>query len=408
MNLLQLIRISFKALRHHKGRSVLTILGVVIGIGSIVALLAIGKGAEQKIRSSILSSGTNFIYVSPGWPPNVKHGKQQKTILPLTTKHAKILKKLCTTIQYVSPMSYISAKVKNQGISEVDTMINGCNENYMPIGNCKILKGSFIQQHHVQKVAKVIVLGYEISKTLFKNTNPLGKMVEVNKTMFTIIGVLEKIENPGEFMNRNKECYIPFTTVKKYLKSSFDDIVNGIFVSTKNLDLIPETVRCITKIIRVQHKLLEDDANDFNIFDQHGMLKAAGKASSVFTLFLLIVALISLLIGGIGVMNIMLVSIGERTQEIGIRMAIGATGKTIRNQFLLESLTLCTIGGVFGVMLGIVTPIIASYFTGWITVITPSSIAIAVITMVLVGLIFGYYPAYKASKMNPINALIEQ
>jgi putative ABC transport system permease protein len=407
MNPLQLIGISFRALLHHKGRSLLTILGIIIGIGSIVALLAIGKGAEQKIRSSILSSGTNFIYVSPGWPPNAKHGKQQKTILPITAKHTEILKKLCPTVRHVSPMSYISAKVRNQSISESDTMVNGCSENYMQIGNCKILKGSFIQQHHVQKVAKVIVLGYEISKTLFKNINPLGQMVEVNKTMFTIIGVLEKIENPGEFMNRNKECYLPFTTVKKYLKNSFDDIVNGVFVSSKSLDLIPETVRCITKVMRVQHKLGEDDANDFNVFDQHGMLKAAGKASSVFSIFLLIVALISLLIGGIGVMNIMLVSVGERTQEIGIRMAIGATEKTIRNQFLLESLTLCTIGGVFGVILGIVTPMIASYFTGWITVITPSSIVIAVITMFLVGLIFGYYPAYKASKMNPINALIE-
>lgn len=407
MNFAQLLQISFKSLLHHKGRSLLTALGIIIGIGSIVALLAIGKGAEQKIKSSILNSGTNFIYISPEWPPNITHGKQTKNIQPITATHAKILKQLCPTIQYASPMSYISTTIKNQNINEVDSTVNGCNENYMHIGNCKISKGSFIQQQHVSKVAKVIVLGHEVSQRLFKNTNPLGKNVEINKTMFTVIGVIGKIDTHGSMTDRNKECYIPFTTVKKYLKNSFDDIVNGIFVSTASLSLIPETIRCITKIMRVQHKLDEDDAPDFNIYDQHGMLKAANRASSTFSIFLLIVALISLLIGGIGVMNIMLVSVGERAQEIGIRMAIGANEKIIRKQFLLESLTLCSIGGIFGLILGVITPVIASYFTGWLIIITPESIIIATITMILVGVIFGYYPAYKASKKNPIDALIE-
>jgi putative ABC transport system permease protein len=405
MNTSLLIKTAIKSLLHHKGRSLLTALGIIIGIGSIVALIAIGKGAEKKIQESILASGTNFIYVSPGWPPETKRGKDVKKIYAY---HANILKKLCPTIQNASPMVYHGSKIKSQSSSDCDTQINGCNENGMQISNCKIHSGAFIQKYHVQKASKVIVLCKETATSLFKKVDPIGQMVEIEKTIFKVIGVLDKIETQGAFNDRNKECYIPYTTVKKYLKLSFDDTVNGIFISTKSIDLIPETVRQITKIMRMQHKLEEDDPTDFTIFDQQGMLKAAGKASSTFSLFLLIVALIALLIGGIGVMNIMLVSVGERTQEIGIRMAVGAKQRTIRMQFLIEALTICTGGGVIGLILGMIVPIIASKFTGWYVVIVPSSIMVASLTIILVGLIFGFYPAYKACKLNPVDALIER
>ena len=405
MNTILLIKTATKSLLHHKSRSLLTALGIIIGIGSIVALIAIGKGAEKKIKQSILASGTNFIYVSPGWPPEATHGKRIKEIY---ARHANILKKLCPTIQNASPMVYHDAKIKSQNTAYLDIHINGCNEGGMQISNCKIHSGTFIQKHHVEMASKVIVLCQETAKSLFKKINPIGQMVEIEKTAFKVIGVLDKIESQGSFNDRNKECYIPYTTVKKYLKLSFDDVVNGIFISTKSAELIPETVRHITKIMRMQHKLEENDPTDFTIFDQQGMLKAAGKASSTFSLFLLFVAFISLLIGGIGVMNIMLVSVGERTQEIGIRMAVGANEKTIRMQFLLEALTLCTIGGIIGLILGVIIPIIASKFTGWYVIITPSSIFSAALTIILVALIFGFYPAYKACKLNPIDALIEQ
>lgn len=405
MNTILLLKTANRSLLHHTGRSLLTALGIIIGIGSIVALIAIGKGAEKKIKQSILSSGTNFIYVSPGWPPESIRGKQIKEIY---ARHADILKKLCPAIQNASPMVYHGSKIKSQNSSDFDTHINGCNEDCMQISNCKIHSGTFIQKHHVEKGLKVIVLGQELANSLFKKINPIGQMVEVEKTVFKVIGVLDKIETQGSYNDRNKECYIPCTSVKKYLKLSFDDVVNGIFISTKSPELIPQAVRQITKIMRLQHKLEENDPADFTIFDQQGMLKAATKASSTFSLFLFIVALIALLIGGIGVMNIMLVSVGERMQEIGIRMAIGANPKTIHMQFLLEALTLCTIGGVIGLILGIIIPIIASKFTGWYVIITPSSILTAALTIILVALIFGFYPAYKASKLNPIEALIEQ
>ncbi len=405
MNTILLIKTATKSLLHHKGRSLLTALGIIIGIGSIVALIAIGKGAEKKIKQSILASGTNFIYISPGWPPESKRGKDVKKIYAI---HADILKKLCPTIQNASPMVYHGAKIRSQNSSDFDTHINGCNESGMQISNCKIHSGTFIQKHHVQKASKVVVLCKDTANFLFKKVNPIGQMVEIEKTVFKVIGVLDKIENQGSFNDRNKECFMPYTTVKKYLKLSFDETVNGIFISTKRADFIPETVRHITKIMKMQHKLEENDTTDFTIFDQQGMLQAANKASSTFSLFLLIVALIALLIGGIGVMNIMLVSVGERTQEIGIRMAVGANEKTIRMQFLLEALALCSIGGVIGLILGVIIPIIASKFTGWYVIVTPSSILTAAGTIILVALIFGFYPAYKASKLNPIDALIER
>ncbi|MFH1254052.1 MAG: ABC transporter permease [bacterium] len=405
MNTTLLIKTAAKSLLHHKGRSLLTALGIIIGIGSIVALIAIGKGAEKKIQQSILASGTNFIYVSPGWPPETRRGKDVKKIY---APHADIFKKLCPTIQNASPMVYHGSKIKRQNSSDFDTHVNGCNESGIQISNCRIHSGTFIQKHHVQQASKVIVLCKETANSLFKKVDPIGQMVEIEKTVFKVIGVLDKIENQGSFNDRNKECFMPYTTVKKYLKLSFDDVVNGIFISTKSTELIPETVRQITKIMRIQHKLEETDPTDFTIFDQQGMLKAAGKASSTFSLFLFIVALIALLIGGIGVMNIMLVSVSERTQEIGIRMAVGANEKTIRMQFLFEALTLCSIGGVIGLILGVIIPIIASKFTGWYVIITPSSILTAVLTIIFVALIFGFYPAYKASKLNPIDALIER
>lgn len=407
MNTNLLIKTAFRSLIHHKGRSTLTALGIIIGTGSIIALLAIGKGAEKKIKQSILSSGTNFIFISPGWPPEAKHGKQRKNIRNIFGQHASLLKQLCPHIKNASPMSYFDTKIKNKTIAEMDSHINGCNESCMQISNIKIAAGTFVQQHHVQKASKVVVLGQDISNILFKKLDPIGKMVEIEKTMFTVIGVLEKIETQGSFNDRNKECYIPYTAVKKFLKLSFDDIVNGIFISTTSPELIPETIRQISKIMRAQHKLEEDDPNDFTIFDQQGMLKAATKASSVLSLFLLIVALLSLLIGGIGVMNIMLVSVGERTHEIGIRMAIGANSKNIRRQFLFEALTLCIFGGLGGLLLGIIVPITTSKSTGLYVVVTPLSILFVVLIIFLIGIIFGYYPAYKASKMNPIDALIE-
>lgn len=408
MNNAILFRSSINSLLHHKARSTLTILGIVIGIGSIIALMAIGKGAEEKIRRSILAAGKNFIYVSPQWPPETQHGKRRKLIQDLTYNNIKTLKKMCPGIEYISPTSYIGIKVKNQNVGEMDVSISGCNQDFIKIANRSIIKGIFIQPYHVQNASKVIVLGYEVAEQLFKNTNPIGKSIDVNKINFTVIGVVDKIDDPTASHNANKDCFAPVTTVKKHLKNSFDNVVNGIFIGAKDENSTQETIRQMTKILRSQHKLESTDPNDFTIFDSQGMLKAAQKASGTLSLFLLIVAFIALLIGGIGVMNIMLVCVGERTQEIGIRKALGATEKLIKRQFILEALTLCGVGGIVGIILGIIIPIITSNFTGWIIIITPFSILLATITIILVGIIFGYYPAQKAAAMSPIDSLSEK
>lgn len=408
MNNVILFRSSIQSLLHNKGRSILTILGIVIGIGSIIALMAIGKGAEEKIRRSILKAGKNFIYVSPQWPPETKHGRRRKLIQDLTYNHVTMLKKLCPGIAYISPSSYAGVKIKNKNAGEMDVSITGCNQDFMKIANRTIIKGINIQPYHVQNSSKVIVLGYDVAEQLFKNTNPIGKCIEVDKINFTIIGVIDKFDDSTSSHDANKDCLAPVSTVKKHLKHSFDSVLNGIFIGAKEDYSMQETIRQITKILRAQHKLESTDPNDFMIYDSDGMLKAAKNASSTFSLFLLIVAFIALLIGGIGVMNIMLVSVGERTQEIGIRKALGASEKLIKRQFIMEALTLCSVGGITGIIAGIIVPIAACKFTGWIIIVTPFSIILATVTFFLVGIIFGYYPAQKAASMNPIDALADR
>ncbi len=411
MNTHQLLKTSLASIMHHKGRSVLTTLGINIGVAAIIAMLAIGHGAEEKIKKEILSTGKNMIYVQSGTLKLFDQNKElnRKKSSPLTMDDLQALKKACPAIAKISPTTSGHQTIKYLN-NTVSLELKSGNEDFLSILNRTIKTGSFITSTQVQMGSRVIVLGQKAAQELFKSLDPINQIVTINNIPFVVIGVVEKLKSQfgGEFYDANLDSFIPISTFKKYIERTRLSELRGIAISTKSYDLIPETVKHVTKNLRARHSLEIKDANDFTVFDQQSMLNAAKASANIFTFFLLIVACISLLVGGIGVMNIMMVSVGERTQEIGIRMALGAPDKLILSQFLAEALMLCTFGGLLGIVLGTATPFIASMFTGWTVVIKPLSIIVAFFAIFTVGLIFGYYPAYKASRLNPVDALQDQ
>lgn len=406
----QLLKTSLRSIFHHKGRSFLTTLGINIGVAAIIAMLAIGHGAEEKIKNEILSSGKNLIYIQGGHLNFIAQNKElkRKKTMPLTIEDLQAIQKACPSIAKISPSSSAAQVIKYLN-NTVSVELKAGNQDLLSILNRTIQTGTFVTTNHVQMGSRVIVLGHKAAQELFKSLNPLNQIVTINNIPFIVIGVVNKLQHQfeGDFSDANRDSFIPISAFKKYIERSQLTHLRGIALSTKTYELIPDTVKQITKYLRARHHLDFKDQNDFMIFDQQSMLKAAKASANIFTFFLLIVACISLLVGGIGVMNIMLVSVGERTKEIGIRMALGAADKTILTQFLSEALILCAFGGLLGVLLGVTTPFIASMFTGWTVVIKPLSILIAFFAIFTVGLIFGYYPAYKASRLNPVDALLD-
>ena len=408
MNTKMLIITSLRSLQHHKGRSLLTTLGIIIGIAALIATMAIGKGAEEKVKAQIIAMGQNSIYISPGsFIAETKGRIMKKTVKPLTLRDVAILKQYIPNIRYISPVSYNRAIIK-YNINELKCDVKGGNEQLLKSMGRKFKYGISFHEQHLQKRSRVVVLGQKTTQNLFKFTNPIGQIVHIGSMSFTVIGVLKKIERffPGS-QDPNNDIFIPITTAQKIFGKNPKE-VDGITLSTYTLEESPQVVRLCKKIIRTRHFLEPQDPDDFMVWDQQSMLKAAQASSDILTILLLIIASISLLVGGIGVMNIMLVSVTERTQEIGIRMALGASEAAILRQFLCETVVLCLFGGLLGIGLGIATPYTMQKFTDWTVVITPWSIITASSAIIIVALIFGYYPAYRASRLEPVTALVER
>ncbi len=407
MNITLLLKSSFKCIKQHKGRSFLTILGIIIGIGSIISTLSIGYGAEEKLRQQILQMGNNFIFIQPG-----KMAEEGKTNLTqrrkpnhLTETDIFILKSQIPEIKKITPVMFAHDIISYES-NNVLVDIKCGNEDYIDVIERKIKTGNSYTKHHVLKSSKVIVLGSAVAKDLFHSLNPIGKTIKIKNVLYTVIGVTKKIDNYMGMMNPNLDIYMPLTTARKQIFQKINNKVHGIAISTYNKNEMAKVVRKINRILRFKHRLEENEPNDFTIFDQESMINAAKTSSNILKLLLLIIASISLLVGGIGVMNIMFVSVSERTQEIGIRMAIGATSGMIQKQFILEAISLCFIGGVIGILIGIIVPHIVSLFTSWPVVIKLSSIIFAFAVTFMVGVIFGYYPARKAAQLNPVDALV--
>lgn len=408
MNSKILLTTSFRSLKHHKGRSFLTILGIIVGISAIIATLAIGHGAQEKLRTQIMTLGNNYIELWAGrsFTQGTIASSKLKQPKNITITDIKTIHLQCPSIQSIAPFLFERKILEYQGIPLL-TMIKGTNHHALKALGRKIKKGTFLAPYHSKKSSRVIVLGTQAAKELFKAQDPLGKTIKINGIFFIVIGILDRIENYMGIYDPNLEAFIPYTTMQKFLSNHPANIIHSIVISAKNLDELSELVRKVRIIFRSKHNLSIDEPDDFTIIDQQSMIKAAHASSQTLNLFLLIVASIALLVGGIGVMNIMLVSVAERTKEIGIRMALGAPTQLILKQFLYESITLCFIGGVIGIILGIIAPYLAHLIAGFPVIIKIHFIMLALLTIFCIGIIFGYYPARKAAQLNPIEALQE-
>lgn len=409
MNLLVLIRTSIRTLAKHKGRSFLTILGIMIGICAIIVTFSIGRGAEEAVSSQIMSMGENAVYIMPS--SFIKHGALKGNVSTTKLKDRDIIaiKKQAPEVSEITPMHMTAQPIEYHGKTAQQNII-GVYPNTPKIDNNKLKSGTYFNWNHLKHRRNVIVLGQKPATELFGSIDPIGQIVLVNSVPFRVIGVLEK--KPHYFGPRdpNEQAFIPYTTSKKVFRAPREAPDELTAIAIKLYQGVDSTVfrRKLGNILRFSHNLRSDEKIPFVIFDTQTLINVARQAASVIRLFGLFAACISLIVGSIGVMNIMLVSVKERVKEIGLRMAIGATQRLIRWQFLIESMTLCFIGGLIGVILGLLAQFGISYGTNLVAHIEFLPLFISLLVTIFIGVFFGYYPARQASLLNPVDALLQR
>lgn len=403
MKIANLIQVALRALKRNKLRAFLTMLGIIIGVASVIAMMAIGQGSKQSINANLSSMGSNMITIMPS--SNVQGGvrTQGSSMQTLTLADVDAIKKNVGNISGVSPVASSSGQSIN-GASNWPTSIQGVSPDYLAIRQLKIKEGIMFSDEDVAAYAKVVVLGKTVVDNLFPSgDNPIGKIIRFNKIPFTVIGVLEEKGQSSFGQDQDDIILAPYSTVQKRITASI--YFQQIYVSAAS-EKLSETVQTqISETLRQTHRLRADEDDDFSIRNMAELIKTIGSTSSMLTILLTAIASISLLIGGIGIMNIMYVSVTERTKEIGLRMSIGARGMDILSQFLIEAILLSVVGGLIGVAIGIASSKLISAIVHWPTLISETSIVVSFLVCALTGVFFGYYPAQKASRLDPIDAL---
>ena len=399
------LKIALRALSANKMRSALTMLGVIIGVGAVIAMLAVGTGAGQRIARQIESIGSNLLIVVPGSTTSGGVRMGAGTQPTLTLADAEAVKKDCPAVAYVAPALQGVAQIV-YGHANWSTEVEGTTPDILPVRNWSIAAGRAFTSQDVRSATKVCLLGLTVADNLFGSQNPVGLTVRIKNIPFKVLGVLAAKGQSVMGQDQDDVVFIPVTTAQKRLfGTSFPGMVRVIMVEAVSADALAPAERQITALLRQRHHLGPRQPDDFTVRNLTQFMQAAEASSRVMTLLLAAIASVSLLVGGIGIMNIMLVSVTERTREIGIRMAVGARTSAIRAQFIIEALTLSVIGGLAGIVAGVGVSKVISALAGWPTVISGFSVVTAFGFSALVGIFFGYYPAYKASLLDPILAL---
>ena len=399
MLILDLFKMALRSLIANTMRTFLTTLGMIIGVASVISMISIGEGARQQTLSTIEKFGTNIITIKPGRKKN-RHVSSD-TVKTLKLSDAEAIEKSIPLITGVAAQVYRSAQLK-YGSKNTNTTVRGTGEKYLKLSNFTIERGRYFNKEEVRSVRKVAVIGSTVVKNLFGDVSAIGKEIKVDGNNYLVIGSTEQ-KGALSWFDPDDQIFIPVTTAQKRLFGIHH--IQSIDVQAKKMEDLEVIKKDIDSFLRIRHGIRKTEDSDFHVQNSSQWLNSWGDAAKTFTYLLGGIAAISLLVGGIGIMNIMLVSITERTKEIGIRIAIGAKKSEIMEQFLIESVLISFIGGGLGILLGIIISRTVSKIGGWDTIVSTQSIILAFGFSVAIGIFFGFYPARKAANLNPIDAL---
>jgi putative ABC transport system permease protein len=402
MELMAILRIALRALMRNKLRSLLTMLGIIFGVGAVIATVGLGQGAQQQVQDQIASMGTNLLFISSG---SVNRGGLHLgggATKTLVYDDMKAILQEVPAISSAAPSSGASAQVVSDNQNWY-TRVTGTEPPYFQIRNWDFAQGSTFTQDDVGRSANVAVLGATVQQNLFGNANPVGQTIRIGNLPFQVVGVLAAKGQSGMGQDQDDGVFVPITTLQK--KITGQDWLQNIVASASSQPASYAAQSQITALLRDRHRIRSGQDDDFSVRNLADVAQLADKSSSIMTLLLASIAGVSLIVGGIGIMNIMLVSVTERTREIGIRIAIGATESDVLRQFLSESVVLSLAGGIIGIFFGVVSSITITKVLGWNILIAPAAVGAAVVFSTAVGIFFGFYPARKAARLDPIEAL---
>lgn len=404
MNITNLFKIALRAIAANKLRSFLTMLGIIIGVASVIAMLAIGQGSKQSIQKNISEMGSNMIMIRPGQDKGPGGARQDASEMQtLKLKDYEALREQSKYLANISPSVNASGQFIN-GNNNTPSTIYGITPDYLEIRQLKVEDGSIFTEEDIRTSAKVCLIGKTVADNLFTNgEDPVGKVIRFKSIPFRIVGILKSKGYNSFGMDQDDMVLAPYTTVMKRILSV--TYLQGINASALTEDLTDAAIEDITTILRASHKLKSGEEDNFTIRSQQEMAAMMNSTSDTMTILLLVVACISLIVGGIGIMNIMYVSVTERTREIGLRMSVGARGIDILNQFLIEAVLLSVTGGLIGVAVGIGAAWGIKIFAHWPILIQPWSVLLSFVVCSATGIFFGWYPARKAANLDPIEAI---
>ncbi len=403
MNGTNLFKIALRALANNKLRAFLTMLGIIIGVASVIAMLAIGQGSKKSIQQQISEMGSNMIMIHPG--AEMRGGVRQdpSAMQTLKLENYEKLSEECTYLSGISPNVSSSGQLV-AGANNYPSSVSGVSMDYLTIRQLTVEQGEMFTENDIRTAAKVCVIGKTIVDNLFPDgSDPIGKVIRCNQIPFRVIGVLKSKGYNSMGMDQDDVVLAPYSTVMKRLLAQ--TYLSGIFASALTEDMTDEAVDEITTILRREHKLKETDDDDFTIRTQQELSSMLNTTTDLMTTLLACIAGISLVVGGIGIMNIMYVSVTERTREIGLRMSVGARGVDILSQFLIEAILISIMGGLIGVIIGCGASFMIKTIAHWPVFIQPWSVLLSFLVCTVTGVFFGWYPAKKAADLDPIDAL---